>query len=177
MKIVFFALLSVFLWIQTSESQAAVYQWVDDKGVVHFTDNADKIPSKYLNKVRERESVNGSVTVTPSTVKPSKQSDRGSGDAAGRVPVGENEEMWRSRFSGLREEKKQIEAGLEAKKEKLAILRRKKALYLRGSDRTAYYEKNTEIERDEARIKELEQRLRDLDAEAARAGVPTEWRQ
>ncbi|GAB7027531.1 DUF4124 domain-containing protein [Geotalea toluenoxydans] len=175
MKIVFIVLMSVCLWMPASQSQAAVYQWVDDKGVVHFTDNADKIPSKYLNKVRERESVNGSVTVTPSTVQPGKQPD--SGDTVDRAPVREDEGVWRSRFSGLREEKKQVERGLVAKKEKLATLRRKKATYGRGSDRTAYYDQYAEIERDETRIKELEQRLRDLDAEAGRAGVPLEWRQ
>lgn len=177
MKILKFALLSVWLLMPALPSVAAVYEWVDDKGVVHFTDNADKIPPKYLKKVRERDNGAGSVTITPQAVPSDRPSDRQTGSAAGRERIRNDEGVWRSRFTSLREEKKRIELGLAAKREKLMTLRRKRTIYQRSTDRTAYNEQNAEIEQDEARIKELEKKLLELDAEAARAGVPMEWRQ
>ncbi|WP_243373325.1 DUF4124 domain-containing protein [Geotalea sp. SG265] len=176
MGILRFAVLSVWLLLPASPSAAAVYEWVDDSGVIHFTDNADKIPRKYQKKARMKGSDDGSVTVTPATVPSDWQHERQATDV-GMEPVRNDEGMWRSRFGTLREEKKQIEKGLPAKREKLATLRRKRVIYQRGSDRTAYNELNADIERDEARIKELDQKLQELNAEASRAGVPMEWRQ
>lgn len=34
---------------------ASTYQWTDDRGVIHFTDDADRIPDRYLKRVREIE--------------------------------------------------------------------------------------------------------------------------
>lgn len=155
---------------------AAVYEWVDESGVVHFTDNADKIPRKYEKKVRVKASDDGSVNVTPSTV-PSAHTPAGQAADVDTNPARLDEGLWRSRFATLREEKSRIEKELPAKREKLVTLRRKRAIYQRGSDRTAYNEQNGEIERDEARIKELDQKLQELDAAASRVGVPMEWRQ
>lgn len=163
------------IWFSATHSWAAVYEWVDDKGVVHFTDDADKVPAKYLKKVKERESVKGTVIITPSTGTADGTKDLGSTGAP--APVTRLDEgLWRSRFQALREEKKQLEEGLVAKREKLNTLRRKKAIYGRGSDRTAFNDEFNDVAHDEARIKELEQKLVDLDAEAGKAGVPLEWR-
>lgn len=168
-------IVSLFL-LSVAQSWAAVYEWVDDKGVVHFTDDADKIPAKYLQKVKERESVKGTVIIIPSTGTADGAKDIGSSTeppAATRL----DEDLWRSRFQALREEKKQLEEGLVAKREKLNTLRRKKVIYGRGSDRVAFNDEFNDIARDEASIKELEQKLKDLDTEASKAGVPLEWRQ
>lgn len=45
-----------------------------------------------------------------------------------------------------------------------------------GGKRIAYYEMMAEIEKDEARVKELEQQIASLETDADRAGVPFEWR-
>ncbi len=72
---------------------------------------------------------------------------------------------------------KSIQDNLPAKKEKLAALGRKRTLYHKASDRTAFNALNDEIAKDEARLTELQNNLSDLDSEAAKAGVPLEWRQ
>lgn len=158
-----------------SPVSAAVYEWVDDKGVVSYTDNMDKIPKKYLPKVKEKEVGDSRITVRPSspvdTVAPRAQAPTVNPLSAGA------KRRWTARYSSLREEKKALELGLVAKKEMLNTLRRKKVIYQRGRDRSAYNAQQEEIERDQARIQELEQRLAELDTEAARAGVPLEWRQ
>jgi len=42
-----------FLFIFTSSAGATVYKWVDERGVVSFVDDADKIPSAYRDSAEE----------------------------------------------------------------------------------------------------------------------------
>ena len=42
-----------FLFIFTSSASAAIYKWVDEKGVVNFTDDYSKVPPDYRNNVEE----------------------------------------------------------------------------------------------------------------------------
>lgn len=173
MKAIIIASVMSLVSMAAYSAQAAVYEWVDDKGVVHFTDNADKIPDKYLKRAKEKSQENDRVTVTsPSGM----EGTPAAGSNLKPVPV-QDEEQWRSRFGSLREQIKGLENGLVAKRERLSTLRRKKAVYQRGTDRAAYGAQLEEIERDEARLKELDQQLQALDAEAAKVGVPLEWRQ
>jgi hypothetical protein len=160
---------------------AAMYEWTDDKGVVNFTDNPDSIPAKYRNKAKKRPSIKAepseSVPVqtrqpveTPSSVKPMPQS------ANEVLYGGHDEEWWRSRYGGLHDELKAIQDGLPGKREDLSAARRKFTVYQYPQYRKAYYDLMAEIENDESRINELNNQLETLDTEAARAGVPLDWR-
>lgn len=160
-------------------AQAATYEWLDEKGVVHFTDDPDRIPAKYLKRVKERDSVKGVATKPPlqpatESTAPAVSDDKGSD---GRIYGGHGKDWWRSGFTSLRADIKSLEDGLAVKRENLNVARRKRVIYQRGSDRVAFNEQNKEIKQDEATIKELQEKLNALDAEAARAGVPLEWRQ
>ena len=42
-----------FFFIFTSPASAAIYKWVDEKGVVNFTDDYSNVPPDYRNKVEE----------------------------------------------------------------------------------------------------------------------------
>lgn len=160
-------------------AQAATYEWLDEKGVVHFTDDPDRIPAKYLKRVKERDSVKGEATkpaLPPAaeSAAPAVSADN-SGD--GRLYGGYGEDWWRSGFASLRAEIKSLEDGLTVKRENLNVARRKRVIYQRGSDRVSFNDLNDEIKRDEAKIKELREKLNALDVEASRVGVPLEWRQ
>lgn len=157
---------------------AATYEWTDAAGVLHFTDNPDSIPARYRDRVKERESIrgeppaagqDGSVNVTPPPGTP----------PVAATPTeygGHDETWWRGRFGGLHRLIKGLEDGLVAKRARLEELRRKRALYQRGSDRAAYYALMKEIDGDEATVKESQKSLDDLNDEASREGVPAEWR-
>ncbi|MDQ6959032.1 MAG: DUF4124 domain-containing protein [Mariprofundaceae bacterium] len=57
MKALFFNLIAGFaitLLMGMPVSAASFYQWKDDAGVTHFTDNPDMVPPKYRNKVPQR---------------------------------------------------------------------------------------------------------------------------
>jgi hypothetical protein len=151
---------------------AGVYEWTDSQGGVHFTDDADKIPVKYRNKVREREQqpVIEINDVPAQAVTPTVQNNP--------PPYGGHDETWwRESYSALREEMQNIQDNLPDKRDKLTELRRKRAIYQKTSGRIEYYDMLKEIERDEARVKVLQKELDDLDGKAAKAGVPLGWRQ
>lgn len=179
-------------------ASAASYQWRDDQGVTHFTDDADRVPEKYLNRAREIQSVagekkpasqqpaipeNGAPTATADAAPPAK----GASDAA---PAPESPEGDRAsaELNKLRED-------LAAKKAELARLLRKWKLakgrnpsqeeikefekkraegkatfkdnpYVNKSPlsspvpaRIAYFKKLEEVQKDEERIRQLEQQL------------------
>lgn len=166
--------IAVFVAIWISLAHADTYRWVDDKGVVHFTDDPDRIPSRYLKRVQEIQADPPSIQQDKSQ-EPLKKPRPQSGSAS-ILPGGLSEQAWRSRFTTIRAEMKTLQDGLTKKREALDQLRRKRIIYQRSQDRSAYSEQMDEIERDEGRIKELEAQLNALDNEASRAGVPLEWR-
>ena len=43
----------LFIFIFASSASAAVYKWVDERGVVNFADDYSKVPPEYRNKVEE----------------------------------------------------------------------------------------------------------------------------
>lgn len=169
-------LLSFGIMVMVAVAHAATYQWTDNQGGTHFTDDPDKIPAKYRKKVREMnvEPVQEEKRVSP---QPAAEPVTPPAAKAKSLYGGHDEGWWRSAFSALRREMKSIEENLPAKRDNLTKLTRRRTLYHKASDRTAYNALNEEIEKDEARIKELQKKLADLDAEAAKAGVPLEWRQ
>lgn len=180
MKVFLILFIATFLFSFTA--RATTYEWVDDKGIVNFTDDPDKIPAKYLKKVKKLPSI----TIEKSTGVPSEKIQENPPSVPVAEPAGQKKEKlisgydetwWRSRFAGLRNELKVVQDGLPGKKEELIALRRKMTIYKAGHDRKAYYDKLAEIEKDEARIKDLNEQLNVLDAEASKAGVPFEWRQ
>ena len=119
---------------------------------------------------------------------------------------GHEEAWWRGRYADVRNEIKRIQDALPAKNDELEKLHRKwviskgrkpgegetrddrfvkpppgegelsHALSNPGRYRSAYYEKKSDIEKDETRIKELQENLNNLEVEAGKAGVPMEWR-
>jgi hypothetical protein len=157
-------------------ARADVYEWVDGQGVVHFTDNPDKIPGKYRAKAKNK----GPARTGEEAVPPAQEKS----PAIALPPPGKkvepygghDEKWWRAGFREVRAELKNLQDQLPAKNDALAELRRKRAIYQKARDRVAYYDLADEIAKDEEKIKALQERLATLDADATRAGVPFEWR-
>jgi hypothetical protein len=161
---------------------ADIYQWVDDKGVVNFTDNIENIPKKYQKKVKVQSSddaVQESVTpepapsTVPSAIAPQPETQLQQQKLYG----GHDERWWRAQYGSLRGEVTRLQASLPAKRAELEQLRRKLVIYTFTRNRIAYQEKLAEVQRDEERINTLTEQLASLDTQAAIAGVPFDWRQ
>lgn len=174
-------MLSMLLIGFTMIAHADIYQWVDSKGVVNFTDDINTIPKKYQKKVKiisTGEVSNGSAVAGPSQpsfpeapkVPPVEQAQQQN------TYGGHDEGWWRSQYAGLRGEIAQLQANLPAKREEAEQLRRQLVIYTYARNRVAYQDKLAEIQRDEERISTLTGQLSDLDTQAAAAGIPFEWR-
>ncbi len=162
-------------------AHAALYEWKDDKGVVNFTDNPANIPAKYLKRVKKRPSINVAPTETgtapaQATGQPTPAPAEAARGGAGPLYGGHNEDWWRSEFGRLRDELKSIQDALPAKRDALEQARRTMTLFTYPRNRQAYYNQLADVEKDEARIRELNNQLEKLDNEASRAGVPFDWR-
>jgi uncharacterized protein DUF4124 len=157
---------------------AATYEWKDDAGVIHFTDNPESIPAKYRNRVEEREPVN--VESSAPSAAPSPQPAPAAGEAPQARPElygGHDLSWWRSRYASLKKQQEQLRKEIEDRREKLNQLHRKRLVFQRASDRSAYNQAKEELERKEAALLELGKKLADLEEEAARGGVPARWRE
>ncbi len=54
LKVRFAFLISVLIFHFSGTAYSEIYKWVDDKGEVHFTDDASNIPEQYLNQVERK---------------------------------------------------------------------------------------------------------------------------
>jgi hypothetical protein len=167
----YFILLASIL-LTSGIANAEIYQWTDKSGVVHFTDNQDKIPPGYRNRAKE-------VDLTPAVEEKEPQqakSPNSSVDSTTSAYGGHDENWWRSRFQSIREDIKKIQENLPAKRDRLMELRRIRMMFGRRSDRIEKQDLLTEIKNDEERIVTLQKELADLDTEASKNRVPLEWR-
>ena len=189
-----------FLMAGVGLAAADIYRWEDDQGVVHFTDNAAKIPAKYRNKVEQRES--GPVVSPPPRA--AEASPPTATPQAGRAPAveqlynGQTAASWKERFVSLRQS---LAGAKETLTEKQAALQRAHRAYLVsldtsrikvdkdkedlpknfalnsiGARRKAYHDLQEEVPKIEEQVRELEAQLVSLTAEADAAGVPSDGR-
>lgn len=166
--------LLLLLQVAVPFAQAAFYQWTDAQGVVHFTDDPDKIPPKYQKKAR-RLNIPDQPAPAPKEP-PAPQASPQVSPPKEVIPDGKGEEWWRERYAKFRGELKTLEDGLAQKQTELVQLKRKRTIYVRARDREAVNVMQAEISADEARIAELLNQLAALELEATREGVPAEWR-
>jgi hypothetical protein len=166
-------------FVLTRLGETATYEWSDDAGVVHFTDDKGTIPGKFLKRVKEL-NIDINDNVKPPAAAPAPKSAPPEAAPAARgtkVYGGHGEGYWRSRFADLRKEIKGLEESLPEMKEQEIALNRKRIIYGRASDRVARENLVQSKARVEERIKVLQEALKALDNEASQADVPLEWRQ
>jgi hypothetical protein len=106
--------------------QGSSYQWRDNQGVTHFTDNPDSVPERYLNAAREIPSLAAEPKQKQATVVPAA-----SGDGASAVAVSAGQKSDASQESAadkLCKELKSLRQGIAVKTDQLAQLRHRWAV-------------------------------------------------
>jgi chromosome segregation ATPase len=93
-------------------SLGQVYKWVDEKGMIHFTDDITQIPEKYRSAVQEIETREENIKTQTEGESPSKKKEDSYRDRLGR-----GEEYWKGRVD---EWKKKLES-LQGKVEILRL--------------------------------------------------------
>lgn len=174
------SLISVALFVMlaclTVTATAETYRWEDSKGVVHFTDDREKIPSKYRKKALERagQEYGQQAPATEAARKPAPPP--GPVDGAVSDTVAPNRDIWQSRFQSLRSEKTMLENRLTAKRQELTDAQWRRRKFARPANRVETTALEEEIIQTETRVREIDKALADLEIEASKAAVPLEWR-
>jgi hypothetical protein len=91
-----------------------VYQWVDEKGTVHYTDDPALIPERYQDQVQKRTIPKELVTSPPAEGSPEPQSDIERKDLLGR-----DEDWWRDKAMEWKQKLTQAQKNYEAAQEAL----------------------------------------------------------
>lgn len=165
-KILLFTILVaslVCIWIFPGFAQ--IYRWIDEEGVINFTDNPDKIPERYrgrfdiviLSPLSQKEEI----TVLPLTPSPPREE----ADLQGH-----GREWWHERVRGWEEKRDQAIAQLEKLNLELQELRFRNILYTEQNRILG------EIQIAEQERQEAEQILTEiLPEEARKAGALPGW--
>ena len=161
---------------------AETYKWMDEKGVLNFTDDYAKVPEKYLQRVQiignggvpaaevtSVEEVETKHTDNPSGTEqaPRKESPSNQQEKK-KLYGGKDEDAWKSEFSAANKEIKAVEDQILEQKARLADsskMRRPEYLGIESNIKTL-----------ESRLAERRQKLETLREVAVKADVPQEIR-
>lgn len=142
------------------------YQWTDEDGGVHLTDDLSKIPKNYRDAVRE-------IPVPDEVIKPEAAPSRPPDSAAPSQSSedldfqGHNRQWWRQRLQEWRGRKASAEQSLAEARDRFN---------LRYFNHQPLGDVRQEIEQYETDIREADRMLNDVIPEEARtAGAPPGW--
>jgi len=100
-------LILLFLFTATL-SYAQIYKWVDEKGIVHFTDDITQIPEKHRGTVQELESREEKIETKEEGEAPQKKQADSYKDRLGR-----GEEYWKGRVEESRKKLQSLQEKVE----------------------------------------------------------------
>ncbi|MCM0083416.1 DUF4124 domain-containing protein [Geomonas sp. Red32] len=172
-------LLLALLLIYPVSALAVTYEWTDNHGTVHFTDDRGEIPKKYRKKAKilgeDEVEAPSAPAGSPKNEKAGKKPAEGQGDAkeAAEKPnkkYGDKDEAgWRLAFQNANASIQRAEAELESLKARLTDTS--------NMSRGEYLSIQNSIKHTQSILDERKQKLRDLKNEADRAEVPASYRQ
>lgn len=123
-RVAFLIFVALIVYCAVSLGQE-IYQWVDEKGTVHFTDDPSLIPEKYQDQVQKREppaeppssitAPKGKGTLEPDAADIEKKDLLGRGEEWWRNKAME----WRKRLTKAQKDYNAALAALKAKEEEL----------------------------------------------------------
>lgn len=169
------------------ESGAAeVYKWVDDRGVVHFTDSPENIPPKYRQKTDIRRLPSTPITQgapsapAPPAVSPGAAAGQPPGRPTpgvppttppGAPPGTTTASSSAQAVEAARGEVRALQDALAQKRKYVELFERSRrfGVIYSQDEIKKYNDYVSEIPRDEGRLKELQARLEELEQEAEAA--------
>jgi hypothetical protein len=165
------AVACIFLFLSPASSRADIYQWKDNQGTVHFTDDETTIPAKYRKNssrlIREAPSVISPEKASPS---PGMKQAPVPGSARGVLSAEEEEAQEAAREEELASLVEQQKAKIAAKEEHIRAVDAKRSLavnplrnrYVEKADLDLYDKYKDELPEDKERLRELETSLESI---------------
>ncbi|RNC67387.1 MAG: DUF4124 domain-containing protein [Desulfuromonadales bacterium] len=174
-------LCAVLLLTSAVPSFADIYKWVDERGVVSYTEDLGKVPVKYRKKVTViTDAPPPAAEVTETVVEQGGKQKKPVVEQKDvqKTPVlkqekktvygGKDEAAWKAEFDKLRSDIKVYEGELAERKAKIA----NPGTMSRGE----YLGLQTEVKRIDEKLADLNGKLNALKESAQKAGVPAELR-
>ncbi|HOP41763.1 MAG TPA: DUF4124 domain-containing protein [Geobacteraceae bacterium] len=183
MKQKVFACIVMLLGIVAGTACAETYSWEDSNGTIHFTEDISQVPKKYLKKVRVRGDMGVAVTPQPLVEQTAETSAPGDTASVGSSPVkeqaaagekkeelygGKSGKSWKIDFDTLRAEIGAIDdqvAELNSRLDDTSKMSRIEYLSIQNTIKNLKFRRG-----------DLEKKLAALNDQAARAGVPAQFR-
>lgn len=162
-------LLILLLLLYPLSALAETYEWTDQEGTVHFTEDLGQVPKKFRKKAKRL----GSEEAAPAssaTGEPARGAGKGEEESKGKkLYGGKDETAWRTAFRRANGEMQQAESELATLKDRLKDTS--------TMSRTEYLSVQNTIKHTETVLKERQRKLDALQREADREGVPSDLRQ
>ncbi len=170
-------LILIFLFLFTATlSYAQVYKWVDEKGIVHFTDDITQIPEKYRRAIEHRDATEekSETKKEEGQATPKKQTD------SYKDRLGRGEEYWKGRVEESRKRLQSLQERVESLRLKYNELTEKfntsKSSAERAMIRNDREQIKNQMDELRAQIAETKEMLeRKIPEEASLYGAKPEW--
>ncbi len=150
-------LVMILCTLPSKNGRAEIYRWVDENGVIHYTDSLMNIPEKYKNKAEKPKLPEINTYEEPSPVV---------SPATGEEPGAKSTTLGKN-LDEIRKELEILKAQIEAKKELIESVENKRNLAINPfrnriippEDLKLYEKYKKELPQDEKRLEELTRML------------------
>ena len=171
----------IFILILSSPAFADFYQWVDDKGVLHITDDLHKVPEKYRGKVKIFKTKPSDEYEEPSPPPPPQR-------PYPMAPAVEEEtrlygdrplSWWKETFEKTKEAIRKVKERMTIKRQYISVFEggRRFGQIFAPEDVERYEKYKEELKEDQKELKRLEKELEELRRKATIYGVPRRIRE
>ncbi len=160
-----FSLIFLLLLV-TTQARGAVYKWTDENGIIHFSDDARKVPEEYRNPTEQSATPEKKKMREPSR-KPSVLFEQTS-DLHGK-----NKKWWQNLVRKWEDKKREAEDKIEELQIEIRALELNKRLGIMDKEksRLTRLTQVAELRKDVA----IRMLTEGLPEEARKAGAPIEW--
>ncbi len=169
----FFLIMAILLFASAGIT-GEVWKWVDERGIIHFTDNPDSVPEKYRKQIDHRE-MPGERETSSGTAREAKKVTEEPRDRHGR-----GEDHWINRANEIKDQLNRAQREYERVRLEYNDLIAKYNATRSRAKRRQYQQRIESLQGELNRHGEDIQKAKEilektLPEEAERAGVPVEW--
>ncbi|WP_026840508.1 DUF4124 domain-containing protein [Citrifermentans bremense] len=161
-------LLLLLLLLYPLSALAETYEWTDERGTVNFAEDLGKVPKKYRKKAKRLGSEEPPAAASE-TASPKGGGEKGAkNNEKSKTYGGKDELAWRREFLQANSRLQTAQTDLDALKVRLGDTSR--------MSRSEYLNIQNSIKHNEARVKELQNKLDQLNSTADRYDLPADFR-
>lgn len=170
-----FLFTALFVSFLAGPAFADLYQWKDERGIIHITDSMEKVPSEYRGEVRvfkegpKEDSAPDLDVETPPSLE--QEAEELYGD--------QTLEWWRQNFQRKRSEINDLQASINAKTQFMEVFEsgRRFGQVFDSESIAKYNILKEELPEDLKRLASLREEYSNFQSKATRAGVPRDIRE